>query len=146
MKDGYESYSPVLGLGYREISACARTCRQRVAQGMKSSDQWTSRSWYLGRVLVENRNWLIATAMVTYTDGCAERDAALLVFWHCSRAFSGSGTSYRCRKSLVPLAPTRGQSWRAKRNLLPQLHSIRKSPGAGNGSLIAPSGVRFARK
>jgi hypothetical protein len=77
MKDGYRSYSPVLGLGYREISACAGTCRQRGAQGMKRSEQWTTRSWYLGRVLVENRNWLIAAAMVTYTDGCAERDAAL---------------------------------------------------------------------
>ena len=41
--------------------------------------EWTTRSWYLGRVLVENRNWLIAAAMVTYTDGCAERDAALLM-------------------------------------------------------------------
>jgi transposase len=33
---------------------------------------------YLGHVLVENRNGLIAAAMVTHADGYAERDAALL--------------------------------------------------------------------
>lgn len=34
---------------------------------------------YLGHVLVENRNGLIAAAMVTTADGMAERDAALLM-------------------------------------------------------------------
>jgi transposase len=34
---------------------------------------------YLGHVLVENRNGLIAAAMVTHADGYAERDAALLM-------------------------------------------------------------------
>jgi transposase len=34
---------------------------------------------YLGHVLVENRNGLIADAMVTTADGMAERDAALLM-------------------------------------------------------------------
>ena len=34
---------------------------------------------YLGHALVENRNGLIAAAMVTHADGCAERDAALLM-------------------------------------------------------------------
>jgi hypothetical protein len=34
---------------------------------------------YLGHALVENRNGLIATAMVTHADGYAERDAALLM-------------------------------------------------------------------
>ena len=34
---------------------------------------------YLGHALVENRNGLIAAAMVTYADGYAERDAALLM-------------------------------------------------------------------
>jgi transposase len=34
---------------------------------------------YLGHVLVENRNGLIADAMVTTADGTAERDAALLM-------------------------------------------------------------------
>jgi hypothetical protein len=34
---------------------------------------------YLGHVLVENRNGLIAAAMTTQADGLAERDAALLL-------------------------------------------------------------------
>jgi transposase len=34
---------------------------------------------YLGHALVENRNGLIAAAMVTHADGYAERDAALLL-------------------------------------------------------------------
>ncbi len=34
---------------------------------------------YLGHALVENRNGLIAAAMVTYADGLAERDAALFM-------------------------------------------------------------------
>ena len=34
---------------------------------------------YLGHCLVENRNGLIAAAMVTHADGYAERDAALLL-------------------------------------------------------------------
>jgi transposase len=34
---------------------------------------------YLGHTLVENRNGLIAAAMVTHADGFAERDAALLM-------------------------------------------------------------------
>ena len=34
---------------------------------------------YLGHALVENRNGLIAAAMVTAADGFAERDAALLM-------------------------------------------------------------------
>jgi hypothetical protein len=38
-----------------------------------------SRLSYLGHVLVENRNGLIAAAMVTHADGYAERDAALLM-------------------------------------------------------------------
>ena len=38
-----------------------------------------SRLSYLGHVLVENRNGLIAAAMATTADGHAERDAALLM-------------------------------------------------------------------
>jgi IS5 family transposase len=38
-----------------------------------------SRLGYLGHVLVENRNGLIAAAMVTQADGYAEREAALLM-------------------------------------------------------------------
>src|SRR6202789_4306369 len=39
-----------------------------------------SRLSYLGHALVENRNGLIAAAMVTQADGYAEREAALLMF------------------------------------------------------------------
>ena len=38
-----------------------------------------SKPSYLGHALVENRNGLIAAAMVTHADGYAERDAALLM-------------------------------------------------------------------
>ena len=38
-----------------------------------------SRLSYLGHALVENRNGLIAAAMVSHADGYAERDAALLM-------------------------------------------------------------------
>ncbi len=37
---------------------------------------------YLGHVLMENRNGLIADAMLTHADGMAERDAALLMLHH----------------------------------------------------------------
>ena len=36
---------------------------------------------YLGHALVENRNGLIAAAMVTHADGTAERDAAMLMLY-----------------------------------------------------------------
>lgn len=45
----------------------------------KKSDGKESKLSYLGHVLVENRNGLIADAMVTTADGTAERDAALLM-------------------------------------------------------------------
>ncbi len=40
---------------------------------------------YLGHALVENRNGLIAAAMVTHADGYAERDAALLMLKKAER-------------------------------------------------------------
>jgi len=40
---------------------------------------------YLGHALVENRNGLIAAAMVTHADGYAERDAALLMLRRLQR-------------------------------------------------------------
>src|SRR6201987_4872138 len=40
---------------------------------------------YLGHALVENRNGLIAAAMVTHADGYAERDAALLMLHRLRR-------------------------------------------------------------
>jgi IS5 family transposase len=45
----------------------------------KKSYGTESKLAYLGHALVENRNGLIAAAMVTHADGFAERDAALLM-------------------------------------------------------------------
>ena len=50
-----------------------------------------SRLSYLGHVLVENRNGLIAAAMATTADGYAERDAALLMLDQRQKRRSQSG-------------------------------------------------------
>src|SRR5216684_556565 len=50
------------------------------AQLYKKSYGKESKLAYLGHALVENRNGLIAAAMVTQADGYAEREAALLMF------------------------------------------------------------------
>lgn len=57
---------------------------------------------YLGHVLVENRNGLIAAAMTTQADGMAERDAALLLLNHlrkgCGRRITvGADKAYDTR-------------------------------------------------
>src|SRR5665213_3801692 len=44
---------------------------------------------YLGHALVENRNDLIAAAMATTADGCAEREAALLMLEKRQQGRSG---------------------------------------------------------
>jgi len=54
---------------------------------------------YLGHALVENRNGLIAAAMVTHADGYAERDAALLMLAekqqdHARRITVGADKAY----------------------------------------------------
>jgi Transposase DDE domain len=49
------------------------------ARRYKKSYGKESKLSYLGHALVENRNGLIAAAMVTHADGYAERDAALLM-------------------------------------------------------------------
>jgi transposase len=48
---------------------------------------------YLGHILVENRNGLIAAAMTTQADGRAERDAALLMLHGLTRKRSGRVTT-----------------------------------------------------
>ena len=50
-----------------------RDCTRRITA--RSLKAWS----YLGHALVDNRNGLIAAAMVTHADGYAERDAALLM-------------------------------------------------------------------
>jgi hypothetical protein len=49
------------------------------ARFYKKSSGKESKLSYLGHALVENRNGLIAAAMVTHADGYAERDATLLM-------------------------------------------------------------------
>ncbi len=49
------------------------------SRSYKKSYGKESKLSYLGHALVENRNGLIAAAMVTHADGQAERDAALLM-------------------------------------------------------------------
>ena len=49
------------------------------ARNYRKSYGKESKLSYLGHALVENRNGLIAAAMVTHADGFAERDAALLM-------------------------------------------------------------------
>ena len=49
------------------------------ARSYRKSYGKESKLSYLGHALVENRNGLIASAMVTHADGHAERDAALLM-------------------------------------------------------------------
>jgi transposase len=51
----------------------------RDARNYRKSYGKESKLSYLGHALVENRNGLIAAAMVTHADGFAERDAALLM-------------------------------------------------------------------
>ena len=59
---------------------------------------------YLGHALVEDRNGLIAAAMVAHADGYAERDAALLMLEqkqrNCPRRITvGAGKAYDTRIS-----------------------------------------------
>src|SRR6201984_2366656 len=55
---------------------------------------------YLGHALVENRNGLIASAMVTHADGYAERDGALLML---QKKQQGQRTPHyrRCRQAVL---------------------------------------------
>jgi hypothetical protein len=52
---------------------------------------------YLGHALVENRNGLIAAAMVTQADGFAEREAALLMLADKQKAARGASPWARTR-------------------------------------------------
>jgi hypothetical protein len=52
---------------------------------------------YLGHALVENRNGLIAAAMVTQADGYAEREAALLMLQRSKRVARGASPWARTR-------------------------------------------------
>ena len=63
-------------------AACAggsSAARGADARLYKKSYGTESKLSYLGHALVENRNGLIAAAMVTHAEGYAERDAALIM-------------------------------------------------------------------
>jgi transposase len=65
--------------GQKRSNATHASTTDADARLYKKSYGKESKLSYLGHVLVENRNGLIADAMVTTADGMAERDAALLM-------------------------------------------------------------------
>ena len=70
------------GTDFRGLSRSNKTYASTTdadARLYKKSYGKKSKLSYLGHALVENRNGLIAAAMVTHADGYAERDAALLM-------------------------------------------------------------------
>jgi transposase len=65
--------------GQRRSNKTHQSTTDPDARLYKKSYGKESKLSYLGHALVENRNGLIAAAMVTHADGLAERDAALLM-------------------------------------------------------------------
>src|SRR5271163_1248601 len=65
--------------GQKRSNQTHASTTDRDARLYKKSYGKESKMSYLGHALVENRNGLIAAAMVTHADGYAERDAALLM-------------------------------------------------------------------
>jgi transposase len=65
--------------GQKRSNETHESTTDRDARLYKKSYGKESKLSYLGHALVENRNGLIAAAMVTHADGFAERDAALLM-------------------------------------------------------------------
>lgn len=86
---GHKSFRPKQGPGggsaggeFRGERRCNGTHESRTdpeARLYRKSHGQEARLAYLGHVLVENRNGLIAAAMATQADGRAERDAGLLL-------------------------------------------------------------------
>ncbi len=65
--------------GQKRSNQTHESTTDRDARLYRKSYGKESKLSYLGHALVENRNGLIAAAMVTHADGFAERDAALLM-------------------------------------------------------------------
>ena len=65
--------------GHKRVNKTHQASTDADARLYKKSYGKESKLSYLGHALVENRNGLIAAAMVTHADGYAERDAALLM-------------------------------------------------------------------
>jgi hypothetical protein len=78
-KDGSDDGDGTDFDGQKRSNKTHESTTDRDARLYKKSYGKESKLSYLGHALVENRNGLIAAAMVTHADGMAERDAALLM-------------------------------------------------------------------
>ncbi len=78
-KDGSDDGEGTNFHGDKRSNETHRSTTDADARLYKKSYGKESKLAYLGHVLVENRNGLIASAMATTADGYAERDAALLM-------------------------------------------------------------------
>jgi transposase len=88
--------------GQKRSNKTHESTTDRDARLYKKSYGKESKLSYLGHALVENRNGLIASAMVTHADGYAERDAALLMLrdkqqGHGHRITVGADKAYDTR-------------------------------------------------
>jgi len=78
-KDGSDDGDGANFHGQKRSNKTHESTTDADARLYKKSYGKESKLSYLGHALVENRNGLIAAAMVTHADGYAERDAALLM-------------------------------------------------------------------
>jgi hypothetical protein len=78
-KDGSDDSDGADFHGQKRSNKTHESTTDTDARLYKKSYGKESKLSYLGHALVENRNGLIAAAMVTHADGFAERDAALLM-------------------------------------------------------------------
>jgi transposase len=78
-KDGSDDGDGSNFRGQKRTNKVHESTTDADARLYKKSYGKESKLSYLGHALVENRNGLIAAAMVTHADGNAERDAALLM-------------------------------------------------------------------
>jgi transposase len=78
-KDGSDDADSTDFRGQKRSNKTHESTTDADARLYKKSYGKESKLGYLGHALVENRNGLIAAAMVTEADGFAERDAALLM-------------------------------------------------------------------
>ena len=98
-KDGSDDGDSTDFHGQKRSNKTHESATDSDARLYKKSYGKESKLSYLGHALVENRNGLIAAAMVTHADGCAERDAALLMLkqkqqGHARRITVGADKAY----------------------------------------------------
>jgi transposase len=98
-KDGSDSCDGTDFRGQTRSNDTHQSTSDPDARLYKKSYGKESKLSYLGHALVENRNGLIADAMVTQSDGYAERDAALLMLdrkqkGHARRITVGADKAY----------------------------------------------------